>query len=384
MISKESIRSKLPHLGTTIFAIMSKMANDNNAINLSQGFPDFDVSSELIEFINDAMVIGHNQYSPMPGILQLKESIAMMLEETYQFIVDPDKEITVTAGGTEAIYSTITALVHPGDEVILFDPAYDCYAPSIHLSGGKAVHIPLKQPDFSIDWEKVKLAINDKTRMIMINSPQNPTGAVLSEQDLISLEEIVKDTNIIVLSDEVYEHIIFDGIVHQGVLRRKDLTERSVVIYSFGKTFHATGWKIGYLVAPDWITAEIRKVHQFVVFTVSTPMQVGLAKFAGNPDNYKYLPKFYQKKRDIFQDMVKDSRFELIPCYGTYFQLLSYKNISDLSDMEMAEKLTKEHGVASIPISVFYEDGKDDKILRFCFAKSEETLEKAAQILCKI
>jgi len=360
------------------------MANDNNAINLSQGFPDFDVSSELIEFINDAMVIGHNQYSPMPGILQLKESIAMMLEETYQFIVDPDKEITVTAGGTEAIYSTITALVHPGDEVILFDPAYDCYAPSIHLSGGKAVHIPLKQPDFSIDWEKVKLAINDKTRMIMINSPQNPTGAVLSEQDLISLEEIVKDTNIIVLSDEVYEHIIFDGIVHQGVLRRKDLTERSVVIYSFGKTFHATGWKIGYMVAPDWITAEIRKVHQFVVFTVSTPMQVGLARFAGNPDNYKYLPKFYQKKRDIFQDMVKDSRFELIPCYGTYFQLLSYKNISDLSDMEMAEKLTKEHGVASIPISVFYEDGKDDKILRFCFAKSEETLEKAAQILCKI
>jgi len=384
LISKESIRSKLPHVGTTIFAIMSKMANDNNAINLSQGFPDFDVSSELIEFINDAMVTGHNQYSPMPGILQLKESIAIMLEDTYQFIVNPDKEITVTAGGTEAIYSTITALVHPGDEVILFDPAYDCYAPSIHLSGGKAVHIPLKQPDFSIEWEKVKLAINDKTRMIMINSPQNPTGAVLSEQDLISLAEIVKDTNIIVLSDEVYEHIIFDGIVHQGVLRRKDLTERSVVIYSFGKTFHATGWKIGYMVAPDWITAEIRKVHQFVVFTVSTPMQVGLARFAGNPDNYKYLPKFYQKKRDIFQDMVKDSRFELIPCYGTYFQLLSYKNISDLSDTEMAEKLTKEHGVASIPISVFYEDGKDDKILRFCFAKSEETLEKAAQILCKI
>jgi len=384
LISKESIRSKLPHVGTTIFAVMSKMANDNNAINLSQGFPDFDVSSELIEFINDAMVIGHNQYSPMPGILQLKESIAIMLEDSYQFIVDPDKEITVTAGGTEAIYSTITALVHPGDEVILFDPAYDCYAPSIHLSGGKAVHIPLKQPDFSIEWEKVKLAINDKTRMIMINSPQNPTGAVLSEQDLISLAEIVKDTNIIVLSDEVYEHIIFDGIVHQGVLRRKDLTERSVVIYSFGKTFHATGWKIGYMVAPDWITAEIRKVHQFVVFTVSTPMQVGLARFAGNPDNYKYLPKFYQKKRDIFQDMVKDSRFELIPCYGTYFQLLSYKNISDLSDTEMAEKLTKEHGVASIPISVFYEDGKDDKILRFCFAKSEETLEKAAQILCKI
>ena len=384
MISQESIRSKLPHVGTTIFAIMSKMANDNNAINLSQGFPDFDVSSELIEFINDAMVTGHNQYSPMPGILQLKESIAMMLEDTYQCIVDPDKEITVTAGGTEAIYSTITALVHSGDEVILFDPAYDCYAPSIHLSGGKAVHIPLKQPDFSVDWEKVKLAINDKTRMIMINSPQNPTGAVLLEQDLISLAEIVKDTNIIVLSDEVYEHIIFDGIVHQGVLRRKDLTERSVVIYSFGKTFHATGWKIGYMVAPDWITAEIRKVHQFVVFTVSTPMQVGLAKFAGNPDNYKYLPEFYQKKRDIFQDMVKESRFELIPCYGTYFQLLSYKNISDLNDMEMAEKLTKEHGVASIPISVFYEDGKDDKILRFCFAKSEETLEKAAQILCKI
>ena len=384
MISRESIRSKLPHVGTTIFAIMSKMANDNNAINLSQGFPDFDVSSELIAFINDAMVTGHNQYSPMPGILHLKESIAIMLEDTYQFIVDPDKEITVTAGGTEAIYSTITALVHPGDEVILFDPAYDCYAPSIHLSGGKAVHIPLKQPDFSIDWEKVKPAINDKTRMIMINSPQNPTGAVLSEQDLISLAEIVKDTNIIVLSDEVYEHIIFDGIVHQGVLRRKDLTERSVVIYSFGKTFHATGWKIGYMVAPDWITAEIRKVHQFVVFTVSTPMQVGLARFAGNPDNYKYLPEFYQKKRDIFQDMVKDSRFELIPCYGTYFQLLSYKNISDLSDMEMSEKLTKEHGVASIPISVFYKDGKDDKILRFCFAKSEETLEKAAQILCKI
>lgn len=384
MISQESIKSKLPHVGTTIFAIMSKMANDNNAINLSQGFPDFDVSSELIEFINDAMVTGHNQYSPMPGILQLKESIAIMLEDTYQFIVDPDKEITVTAGGTEAIYSTITALVHSGDEVILFDPAYDCYAPSIHLSGGKAVHIPLKQPDFSVDWEKVKLAINDKTRMIMINSPQNPTGAVLFEQDLISLAEIVKDTNIIILSDEVYEHIIFDGIVHQGVLRRKDLTERSVVIYSFGKTFHATGWKIGYMVAPDWITAEIRKIHQFVVFTVSTPMQVGLARFAGNPDNYKYLPEFYQKKRDIFQDMVKDSRFEVIPCYGTYFQLLSYKNISDLSDMEMSEKLTKEHGVASIPISVFYEDGKDDKILRFCFAKSEETLEKAAQILCKI
>lgn len=357
------------------------MAAENNAINLSQGFPDFKVSEELIELILQQMKAGHNQYAPMPGVPALREVIARVIDQTYKHKVDPETDITITAGGTEAIYAAITGLVKPGDEVILFDPSYDCYDPAIRLNGGVPIHINLRPPDFSIDWDEVKNKITSNTRMIMINTPQNPSGAVLTESDLKILEEIANQHDLLVLSDEVYERIIFDDLVHQSVLRYPGLASRSIAIFSFGKTFHATGWKVGYAVAPKEITQEIRKAHQFITFSVNTPVQLALAEYMKDPLHYTSLSKFYQAKRDFFLDQIKGSAFQPMACHGSYFQLLSYKGISSKKDTDMAEWLTQESKLASIPVSVFYKDKTDNQLLRFCFAKGEETLEKAGEIL---
>ena len=377
------IESKLPDVGTTIFAVMSKMAAEHHAINLSQGFPDFPVSEKLISLVSEAMQKGHNQYAPMPGLPSLRESIAQMIGINHAVILNAETEITITAGATEALFATLMALVKKGDEVIVFDPAYDSYGPAIRLSGGTPVHLKLNNR-FGINWDEVAAAITERTRIIMINSPHNPSGAILTAEDIAQLEQLVLKHDLLVLSDEVYEWIIFDGEQHQTVLKSDILRERSIAVFSFGKTFHATGWKVGYTVAPEQISKEIRKVHQFLTFSVNTPMQWALANYLNNPENYNYLPSFYQKKRDYFSNKIKNSRFEILPCKGTYFQLLSYKEISNKPDTEMAEWLTKEKGVASIPVSVFYADKTDRQVLRFCFAKSEETLDKAAELLCKI
>lgn len=377
------INSKLPDVGTTIFAVMSKMAADHNAINLSQGFPDFPISSKLVDLVEKYMRKGYNQYAPMPGVPPLREAIATSIDRKYGVDINPESEITVSAGATEAIYAAITALISEGDEVILFDPAYDCYAPTIRLNKGTPVHLNLKHPDYSIDWDEVEQRVNSRTKLIMINSPHNPTGAVLTTSDLLRLQSMAEKHNLLVLSDEVYEHIIF-GHQHESVLKYEALRKRSIAIYSFGKTFHATGWKSGYIVASKEITAEIRKVHQFLVFSVNTPVQHAIGEFMMDAENISSISEMYEQKRNIFQEAVKSSRFDIVPCHGTYFQLLSYEKISGHSDMEMAEKLTKEHKVASIPISVFYANKEDNKMLRFCFAKNEETLLKAAEILCKI
>jgi methionine transaminase len=373
--------SRLPEVGTSIFTVMSKMAADHGAINLSQGFPDFPVSEELVELICKNLRAGNNQYAPMPGLPALRQQIAKVVQATYQRPTNPDTEVIITAGGTEALFSAIAALVHPGDEVILFDPAYDSYDPSIRLNGGIPVHINLKAPQFSVDWSEVKKKITPRTRVVMINTPHNPTGAVLGEADLLELQRLAVAHNLIIVSDEVYERIIFGGKNHESVLKYPQLRDRSVAAYSFGKTFHATGWKIGYTVASEKITNEIRKAHQFITFSVNTPIQFALAEYLGNPENYLHLGAFYQAKRDFFLDQIKNSSFEVLPCYGSYFQLLSYKNISGKSEVEMAEWLTKEHKVASIPVSAFYKDGTNQHILRFCFAKKEETLEAAGRIL---
>lgn len=376
-----TINSRLPDVGTSIFTVMSKMAHDHGAINLSQGFPDFKVSEKLIELIHQQMEAGHNQYAPMPGVAILRNTIAEIIRQTYKHNVDPDTEITITAGGTEAIFATITGLISAGDEVILFDPSYDCYDPAIRLNGGVPISINLTPPDFAIDWDKVKSKITPKTRMIMINTPQNPSGTILTELDLKILEEIVNEHGLLVLSDEVYERIIFDQQTHQSVMRFPGLASHSIAIFSFGKTFHATGWKVGYAVAPKMITQEIRKAHQFITFSVNTPIQLALAEYMTQPEHYTGLSKFYQQKRDFFLDHIKGSSFKPMTCHGSYFQLLSYEGISSKSDVEMAEWLTKEHKLASIPVSVFYKDKTDNKLLRFCFAKGEETLIQAAEIL---
>jgi methionine transaminase len=379
-----NIQSRLPEVGTSIFAIMSKMAQEHGAINLSQGFPDFPVDKKIIELINRFMLEGHNQYAPMPGVPALRNVIAEVISKTYSHATDPETEITIAAGATEAIFSAITALVHPGDEVIVFDPAYDSYNPAIRLNGGIPVHINLRYPDFSIDWEEVKSKINLRTRMIMVNTPHNPSGAVLQEMDLKTLQEIAAKHNLIVLSDEVYERIIFQGIQHQSVLCYPELASRSLAVFSFGKTFHATGWKVGYVIAPKQITAEIRKAHQFVTFSVNTPVQLALAEYMKTPDHYLNLGSFYQQKRDYFLNGIKGSSFEPLACHGSYFQSLSYKRISGLPDREMAEELTKKHKVASVPVSAFYQDKTDNKLLRFCFAKNDNTLDRAIEILRKL
>ena len=378
------IKSRLPDVGTSIFTVMSRMALEHGAINLSQGFPDFNVSEELIKLIHRNMEEGHNQYAPMAGVPSLRKIISEVVEKSYHRKTDPETEITITAGGTEAIFSAIAALVSQGDEVIVFDPAYDSYDPSIRLNGGLPVHIPLRPPVFAVDWEAVKARITPRTRMIMINTPHNPSGSVLSEQDLKTLEEIALRHGILVLSDEVYERIIFDKIPHQSVLKFPGLASQSVAVFSFGKTFHATGWKVGYAVAAEGLTKEIRKTHQFITFSVNTPLQLALAEFMSNPANYLNLGEFFQQKRNFFLEQIRKSSFEPLPCSGSYFQLLSYKSISDKSDIAMAEWLTIEHKLASIPVSVFYEGNVQDHLLRFCFAKEEETLQRAGRIMSQL
>jgi methionine transaminase len=381
---KGLVRSKLPAAGTTIFTIMSSLANQVGAINLSQGFPDFPVSEELMHMVHENMRRGNNQYAPMPGIMALRERIAEKMESRFGAKYDPETEITITAGGTQALYTAIAALIHEGDEVIVIEPAYDSYNPAIEMAGGKAVHVHLEPPDYKISWAKVKKLITPRTKMIMINSPQNPTGSVLTEKDLQQLESIIRSTDIIILSDEVYEHIIFDGIAHQSVAKYPGLAERSMIVYSFGKTFHATGWKCGYCVGPANLMKEFRKVHQFMVFSVNTPLQYALAEYMKNMDNYSGLESFYQEKRDYFRKLISGSAFKLLPCSGSYFQLLDYSDISKEKDTEYAIRLTKENGIASIPVSVFYNVPRDYHLLRFCFAKSNETLEKAAECLHKV
>jgi len=381
---KSPLQSKLPHAQTSIFAVMSGLAAKENALNLSQGFPNFKTSETLINLVSEAMKNGINQYAPMLGIFSLREAIAEKIENLYQVKYNPDTEITVTAGATQAIFTIIAAFINKGDEVIIFTPAYDCYEPSVELFGGKVHSVALKAPDYKTDWQQVKTLVNSKTKMIIINSPHNPTGSILQANDLFTLQKIVAGTDIIILSDEVYEHIIFDGEAHQSIALYPDLIQRSFIVKSFGKTFHHTGWKTGYVAAPDYLMTEFRKAHQFNVFCVNHPIQVGLAEFLKTPDNYLGLPNFYQQKRDYFLNLIKDSRFEFSPAKGTYFQLLSYKNISDEGDYDFAVRLTKEYKIASIPISVFYKDKYDAKMLRFCFAKTNETLEQAAIILNKI
>ena len=379
-----TVSSKLPQVGTTIFTVMSKLAAEHNAINLSQGFPDFDCPKELVDAVYAAMKAGHNQYAPMPGLMKLREMIAEKTEELYKAKYNPDTEITVTAGATQAIYTAIAATIREDDEVIIFEPAYDCYAPAIELNGGKAVFLQLKAPTYNIDWNEVKKLVNHHTKMIIINSPHNPTGAVLSANDMKQLEKMTKNTDIIILADEVYEHIIFDGNVHESMAKYPNLANRSFIISSFGKTFHTTGWKVGYCIAPKELMAEFRKVHQFLVFCVNTSVQYGIAEFLKNKNHYLELGNFYQKKRDKFNKLLKGSRFKLIPSPGTYFQLLNYETITDEKDTEYAIRMIKENGVASIPISVFYHKPVFDNMLRFCFAKKDETIEKAAEILRKV
>ena len=379
-----SISSRLPDIGTTIFDIMTKMANENAAINLSQGFPDFEIDSRLVNLVNEFMTKGYNQYATMLGVAPLRQIIAEVIDGSYGRRVSWETDITVTSGATEGIFACISAFVSPGDEVILFDPAYDSYDPAIRLNGGIPVHINLTFPDFSIDWDLVTKKITSMTRMIMINTPHNPTGSVLKKADLEELERIALKHNLIVLSDEVYERLMYDGLQHQSVLTRPGLASQSLAIFSFGKTFHATGWKMGYVVAPEYLSREVRKTHQFIVYSVNTPIQYALAEYLKTPEHYTTLGRFYQEKRDYFLSRMNGSSFQPLKTEGSYFQIFSYRNISEKSDIEMAEEMTKKHKVACIPISVFYKDKTDNRLLRFCFAKKRETLEKATEILKKI
>lgn len=379
-----TIKSRLPNAGTSIFAVMSGLANEVGAINLSQGFPDFPISMELVDLVHQYMKKGFNQYAPMPGVPALREAIAKKAIETFGITYDPATEITVTAGATEAIFCVITAMIHPGDEAIIIEPAYDSYAPAVELCGGVVKYSSLQVPGYTINWPEVESLISNRTRMIMINTPHNPTGSVLSASDMMHLDRITRNTNIVVMSDEVYEHLIFDGIRHESACYYPELASRSFIIGSFGKTFHTTGWKTGFIMAPAVLMAEVRKVHQFVVFASNTPVQYAVAEYLNKKENYLQLPAFYQQKRDLFAGLIKESRFRIIPSYGTYFQLLDYSAISDEKELDFAVRITKEYGVASVPVSPFYRDKQDNHVLRFCFAKTEETLVKAAEILCKI
>jgi len=379
-----SIKSKLPKVGTTIFSKMSALAAQEKALNLSQGFPDFDCAPLLKELVTKAMYSGMNQYAPMPGLMSLREAIAKKTEDLYTGIYHPESEITVTAGATQAIFTAILATVSEEDEVIIFTPAYDCYEPAIGLVGAKAVHIELQGPEYRIDWEQVKKVINQRTRMIIINTPHNPTGTIMTAQDMQKLEKLLQGSDILVLSDEVYEHIIFDGYDHQSVARFPKLAERSFIISSFGKTYHTTGWKIGYCLAPAELMKEFRKAHQYNVFSVHSPSQQAYAEYLSLSNDHIQLKEFYQYKRDLFKNAIKNSRFILGETAGSYFQLLDYSNISEEHDIAFAERLTKEHKIASIPTSVFYGRKVEQQVLRFCFAKKDETLLHAAEIINSI
>lgn len=371
------IHSKLPTVGTTIFTVMSSLAVEHNAVNLGQGFPDFMMSEELIALVNAAMKNGFNQYAHMNGLPLLRERLAEKIFKLYETKINADTQITVTPGGTYAIYTALTTVLQPGDEVIVFEPAYDSYIPNIEINGAKPILISLQYPDYSIPWDEVKTKVNERTRMIMINTPHNPTGAVLSENDIEQLRSIVANTNILILSDEVYEHLIFDAIKHQSILRYPDLLERSFVCFSFGKTYHCTGWKLGYCISSPELMKEFRKVHQFNCFSCDTPKQIALAEFLKNKEAYLSLGSFMQTKRDFFRELMKATPFRLIPSHGSYFECYSYAGFSDENDFDLAVRLTKKNAVTAIPLSSFYKNKIDNKVLRFCFAKKEETLEKA-------
>lgn len=379
-----TIESKFPAMGTTIFTVMTNMAREFNAINLSQGFPEYQPTSELLRAFKNAIDSKNHQYAPMAGWLPLREAIAQKTEELYNCTVSPETEITITAGATQAIFTAISALVHVDDEVLVFAPAYDSYVPTIELAGGHPVFYTLEAPHFKIDWQCVKKLISHKTKMIILNTPHNPTASILDEHDWIELEKIVRNTNIIILSDEVYEYIVFDGQKHHSVLQNKSLASRSIAVFSFGKTYHTTGWKVGYAIAPENLMKEFRKIHQYTIFSVSTPAQIAYTEILKQRDWYITLSDFYEQKRNFFYNALKDSRFDLLPGAGTYFQLASYAKISDKNDIEFTKWLVREKGVAAIPISVFYPHPIETKIIRFCFAKENETLQKTAECLNKI
>ena len=375
------IRAKDPNIKTSVFTVMSKMANNYDAINLSQGFPDFGVSEELISLVNKYMTEGYNQYAPMPGVGVLKEKLSSKIKKLYKYKYNPETEITITAGGTQALHSTISTIVNEGDEAIIFEPAYDSYAPVVRINGGRPVYVRLKYPDYTVDWEAVNQMVNSKTKLIIINSPQNPSGKIFSDEDMLNLIRIVSGTKILILSDEVYEHIIFDGKEHNSIAKYPELAERSILVFSFGKMYHATGWKLGYFAAPEKITEEIRKIHQFTVFAANTPIQYAVAEYLDKENEYLKLPKFYQNKRDFFNGMLKDIGFDIIPAGGTYFQTVNFSDLTDETDFQLAERLTKKFGIAAIPMSSFYHNEENTKTLRFCFAKKDEVLKQAAEKL---
>lgn len=378
------LNSKLPTVGTTIFSVMSKLAKEHNAINLSQGFPDYATNPKLIKFVADAMIDGHNQYAPMEGSFALRELVAEKMSSFYDVNYNPETEITITAGGTQAIFTALASVINPGDEVIIFEPAYDCYSPTIKLLRGLVKPFELHAPDYAIDWEMVKMLFSVNTKMIIINNPHNPTGSILSKKDIDALIKLTKNTDILILSDEVYEHIIFDGEQHESVSKYPVLKERSFIVASFGKLLHTTGWKIGYCLAPAKIMAEFRKVHQFNVFSVNTPMQIGISNYLKSENIYQEIPSFFQQKRDLFRSLLSETKFKLLPCKGSYFQCVSFERISEEKDIDFAKKLVTDFGVASIPVASFYTKNSDTKILRFCFAKEEKTLKSAIERLMKV
>lgn len=378
------LTSRLPQVGTTIFSVMSALAAEHNAVNLGQGFPDFDCDPALIEWVHQAMQSGHNQYPPMPGIAVLRDAVAIKIEALHAYKYRATDEITITAGATQGIITAILAVVHPGDEVIVLDPCYDSYSPSIALAGGTVVRVPLEPGTFQPDFGRIGAAINAKTRALIINSPHNPSATVWSNADMLALQALLAPTNVLLISDEVYEHMVFDGGQHVSVARYPGLAERAFVVSSFGKTYHVTGWKVGYVAAPAALTAEFRKVHQFNVFTVNTPVQHGLAGYMANPAPYLDLPAFYQRKRDLFRQGLAATRFKLLPSEGSYFQCVDISEVSDKSDADFCRWLTMEVGVAAIPLSAFYGDGFDQKVVRFCFAKRDETLHAALGRLARL
>ena len=378
------IHSKLPNVGTTIFTIMSALASQHQAINLGQGFPDFQMPIELIELVNKAMKDGYNQYVPMQGYLPLRERLAEKCLKLYNAKIDPQSEITITPGGTYAIYTALTSFLKPGDEVIVFEPCYDSYIPNIETNGAKAISIPLIYPEYKVDWKAFKNAINEKTRAVIVNNPHNPTGTVWSVQDMKELEKQVTGTNIIIISDEVYEHLVYDCIQHQSILRYPELLKRSFVCFSFGKVFHCTGWKIGYCISNAAYMEEFKKIHQFNCFSTNSPAQIALSEYLKTPNHYLSLASFLQQKRDYFKELMKATKFDLMPSHGSYFITAKYNRISDESDVEFCKRMTKEQGVTAIPVSAFYSNHIDDRVIRFCFAKKESTLEEAVKRMARI
>ena len=379
------LKSKLPNIGTTIFTVMSLMANEYGAINLSQGFPDFEPPPALLELCDKYLKSGYNQYPPMMGVPYLREQISKKMAKLYEVDVDPDDEITVTSGATESLFVAIQTVVRAGDEVIVFDPAYDSYEPAVTLAGGKTIHIPMTVPDFHIDFDRLSAALNSRTRLIIVNSPHNPCGSTFRVSDIAQLADLTRDRNLFFLSDEVYEHMVYDGVAHQTLLANEELRDKTFVVSSFGKTYHATGWKVAYCIAPDLLTREFRKIHQFVTFTTHTPTQWALAEFMEfYPEHYMALPAFYQAKRDLLNSAMAESGFKLKPSAGTYFQLADYSALSHLDDQAFSTFLTQKIGVAAIPISVFYEQPPANRIVRFCFAKQDATIQEAATKLCRL